>query len=399
MRASTTWLSLFAVLFALVGCIAPPAGDNADQATPAAPPDAAEASDSFILYVQPNFAPWLTPLDPVTLQDAHDHAQFRLDGVGEMEQAEFIVSPDGATVVALIGDQVRVLDGYSGEVRAQFPRPENEMIDEVSPDGTRLAGRWVVEAGKQAWTVLSAENGEPLVRGEGDYAIFDWENDRVYSLERPNTLTSPEPVEPQPVVLLVSDLATGGVLDRLTLDDVLAGLYVPSMALTPDGRQLLLLHTDSATITLVDLDQLQVVATHAIQGDQDTAASGTAFYGGDMQLAPDGKLYIVGHAQEPSADPAEMRQRNVYRIDGEYARVEAVTSIEGDWVYWFVAPDGSAIYSFSNGSEELQSSNGPPQTTMLIRRLDLRTLKVTAERELDGFHRGYIVVEPAVSGE
>jgi hypothetical protein len=283
MRTTTTPLARFGclgvLLLAIVGCTAPRVGNVNDQTPAAASPNASPSPEAFLLYVQPDFTPTLAPLDPVTLEDAQDRAPFTLAGVDQMQQTRFFVSPDGATVVALVDGTVRVINAYSGEMRAQFPRPEDAMIDAVSPDGTRLVGRRMAAPGKQAWVVVSAKDGETLVNGEGDHAVFDWEGERVYSLETPGSGARMQEVAPQPVVLLVSDLETGREVDRLTLDGVLTGSveienrseqfpahssFAPSMTLTPDHRRLVLLHGDADKITLVDVEPFKVLSTREL---------------------------------------------------------------------------------------------------------------------------------------
>jgi hypothetical protein len=107
-----------------------------------------------------------------------------------------------------------------------------------------------------------------------------------------------------------------------------------------------------------------------------------------MKFAPDGMLYVAGNEEKLVVEEgqAPVRYLGVRRINVEQATVEAEAFIGEDWGGWYLAPDGSAIYYFSNRSHEPQSPQYPSPTTMLIRRLDPQGLEVTAERELDGFH-------------
>jgi hypothetical protein len=399
------------LLLVVAGCAASNVPDTARNQTPTVPaiaPDQ-QAPNQFLLYLQHYFAPELVPIDLTTLADRSDRSSFKLSGVNPMQQTQFIVSPDGSTVVALIDDGVRVLDGYSGEVRAQFRRPDDQITG-VSPDGTRLTARRLAE-GKDDWALLSAANGELLVSGHGERAIYDWNGGRIYSLEMPGSGDPAAAAEPQPVVLVVSNLETGREVDRLTLDGVLAGSvtiddrrygqsmqssFGPSMALTPDRRQLALLHGDADKLTLVDVQPLRIVSTRELGGSQDPLIPGTAVRGWDMQFAPDGMLYVAGNDQRLIIEEGqgEVRYLGVRRINVEQAMVEAPTLVGEDWAGWLLAPDGSAIYFASSRSEHPAEATGAPHDRMLLRRLDPRTFAVMAERELDGFHWMYLIAEP-----
>lgn len=206
------------------------------------------------------------------------------------------ITPDGGTIVALVDEQVPVLDGRSGALRAEWPRPQG-IIRGIWPDGTRLTGFGLTED-IHAWAVLSATDGSVLTSAQSQYPVFDWQGKRVYSFAGSGDPL--EQIEPQPVVVLVHDLASGNEIGRLTLDGVLSGnstttgSFGPSMALSPDGKQLVLMHGDADKLTVVDAQQMQVVSTRDLTGSTDPLEVGGSIRGWDLQFAPDGTLYAAG---------------------------------------------------------------------------------------------------------
>jgi hypothetical protein len=312
-----------------------------------------------------------------------------LDGAFSYTQPQFFMPRDGGTVVALDGDRVRVLDGASGTQRTEWPRPQNEYVRGISPDGTRLVASQVHERERgQGWAVLSSDDGQVLVSGRSQYPIFDWQNNRVYGFGGSGDPL--EQIEPQPAVLLVHDLQSSDEIGRLTLDGVLHGSeFGPSMALHPNEQQLVLLHGDADKLTIVDTQQMQIVSTRDLTGSQDPLKADN-IRGWDLQFAPNGTLY-AGGSEQPV-----VRNLGIRRINVEQAEIEAEALIDENWSWYRVAPDGSAIFFYGSRPGPVPSAvqGGPPPNPALLRRLDPQTLTVTAERPFEGFYQPFLVAQP-----
>lgn len=312
---------------------------------------------------------------------------------------------------------IRILDTRTGRERARFHPPAPALAFELTADGSRLVlGR--CEDGSPEEYVLDTSDGRVLstLKGEGPPCSWlirlDPAGQRLYRLVVPDFIGSASPP-----VLIAYDLASGAEVGRLVLDDLTAGFqrtgreidgrpvvadWRPGVAVSPDGQQIVILHADRDALTLIDTGRLAILRTAQLSrpagflerlGLQPRVAyakgSDEGRIWGDVRFSPDGRrLYAVGsESRLDAAGKPSWRGLGLRVIDVARAAITAGVLV-GEPISWVMpSPDGSAVYVFSFRPRW--------EGTSTLRRLDARTLKITAERELAGYRDLYVLTAPA----
>jgi hypothetical protein len=225
------------------------------------------------------------------------------------------------------------------------------------------------------------------------------------------------PANPElyPVQLVAYDLATGAEVGRLDLPDLLVGERNPStaaatrpadthlwpgFAISPDGRELAVVHPDGTRILLIDTATLTIARTTTTSApltesaDRSSATPG-ATLGTRVSFratyAAEGTHLLVTGSQfvGPADGSGSRRTIDLQRVDLTTGQVTARAPLDGWSTFWPTA-DGQSVYLSSLATDD------PVTPGLLIRRLDAETLAVEAERTIPG--RVYAVVWPRVPG-
>ncbi|HZS93895.1 MAG TPA: hypothetical protein VFA78_03795, partial [Chloroflexota bacterium] len=316
--------------------------------------------------------------------------------------------------------QILVRDGRTGAIRRAITPHGWVAWPQLSADGTRLL---VADGSHQTALVYNAKTGDlvstlnigpqvsPVPEGSsptqiGPQAWLAPDMSRRYTLGPPSAY--PAGTTP-PAQLVAYDLTSGAVVGQLSLPEARSGAFQttvtmngrsvavpvvldPGLAISPDGRQLAVVATDTGTVTvtLVDAAHLTIERTFTAKPPtglvrralawlgvtpHDAAAKGSGPIAAPAAIyAPDGKsLYVFG-SEMNTASPYPDRDLGIQRISlvsGTIAatlpstqRIVGITQI-------IPSPDGGSLYVISQGS------------TAMLRRLDARTLTVQATRSFD----------------
>ena len=338
-------------------------------------------------------------LDPRTLADRHDRPALRIPDL-TYGQFTWTASADGSTIAVMQYSgalstaedvTIRIVDAPSGAERLRFRTPVPVEMQYLTADGSRLFA-WgpAYRPEPQRRFVWDTADGRLLadVPTQGFLlGAYDASGRRAYGLAAPGL----EDVGPRDATLVAQDALSGRTLGRVRLAGVMMSERVsPRMAVSADGRRVVVLHADGMALTLVDAPTLRVLWTRLLSrapgvadrspprppGGQ--APEETVWF---LQLAPDGRyLYADGIERWPiDAGPSSPRLLGPWAIDLERAEVVADGSGGQDLEPFVLAPDGSALYTLS-------PPEGAPlfSRATVLRRLDPRTLAVTAERDFAG---------------
>ena len=208
---------------------------------------------------------------------------------------------------------------------------------------------------------------------------------------------------------MAHDLTSGALFGRLPLPDVVAGVVetefdqtessfvfwehrVPSLAISPDGRRLALVHPDGSAATLIDAKRLIVEEVvqlakpdppqPAATGDPPTNATTIGMLASGMTwrvaFAADGShLYRAGDGSVIVDQRAEIGwTTELERIDLTTGAVVARAPGAGS-VVMAVAPDGENLYVYRANRVETETG-GMRIEELGIARLDAETLHAQA---------------------
>jgi hypothetical protein len=335
--------------------------------------------------------------------------------------------PDGLNAS---GEDVTLVvrDGLSGAERLQFHPPVPVLFPHLSEDGSRLVmmvhpdyGHKLSEPrGAAKWYAFDTKTGKVLTSVTGDalyssgiqHFWIDAGAERLYYLP---ILGSMDETKPPLLQLYAYDLTTGNQIGHVDLPGIVAGSwstkktargfailsnYQPGAALSPDGRQLAIVHADAETVTLIDVEHLKVDRTIALThpsslldtvlgmlplAPHDAAAKSEAGTQLTAVFGPDGQhLYVFGaHGTVDDGGRTEYRGLGLQLIDLRSGTVEA-QKLDDTWIYQVLpARDGQNIYVISaNGPHALSGADGPET---LVRRLDATSLASRGVRSFDGY--------------
>jgi hypothetical protein len=318
------------------------------------------------------------------------------------------VSADGSTLVEVDYHSdatalVRVEDARTGTLRASFSLPF-AANPKLTADGSKLL---VIDSEGHSWRVFDTRDGrqsatldtsaEPCCGLFG--AWIDPGGRLLYRVLTPGSgMTATGPVTP---VLVRYDMQLGRETGRVKLSGVNAGVWqsgrtigsepvlatlIPGMALSPDGLQFVILHSEGSQLMTVDTASMKIVAARRLVA----APAPTSWFhrlvttayakyaegvSWDLTYSPNGRQ-LVASARQDSVDSGgnfSSRGFGVRAIDLQRGVIlaEAPDLAIGQLFY---APDGSAIYTESFID----------RTHMRLLRLDPSTLAVAAHREFTG---------------
>lgn len=367
----------------------------------------------------------LVPLEPETLAELPEGKPVR----------QAILSADGSTGVEIAYPEGRanrdpediwiiIYDIESGAERNRFHPPAPGIVVDLSPDGGQLLFQpepapTAPYPPVAAWYLLDTNNGEQLAHIQDadnacfrQRAYFDPAAQRIYCVVDP-ALTEAEGMEP--VQLVAYDVESGDIIAETVLPKVLIGdlqnesdgqpvraFLEPAVALSPDGRQMVIVHADAEMITLLDAQSLTVASTISLNrssdlGDWFGLRPASALAKGPAEgiirqavFSAEGQfLYVFSQELWVEAEDAPTA-RGLWLVDLERERfvAEALLAYQIQWVR--PAPDGTA-YVFGTTDEDLLPFEIRMTSPSMLWRLDGHTLAVLAERPFTGYRYGRLV--------
>ncbi|MGI8643398.1 MAG: hypothetical protein ACR2LS_04710, partial [Thermomicrobiales bacterium] len=283
-------------------------------------------------------------IDPTTLADTEQQPdQSSLNAVS----APIATSADGSVIAVIerVGEGtdatfgVSVMETHSGTERASIPwKYPIESLD-LSADGSRIvigtmSGTWELGPG---WHVYDTSSGD--LKGyvaTGSDSENNWVNvlgtridanaTTIFRLtNRPNFYSADTPGQEY---LRADDLLTGQPIGRVDLPPLRSGYdpypagmdmnILPGMALSPDGKQLAVVHADADQVTVVNVPDLVVEVTIDLArsksrvdqalgwlGLHPATASAKSWGGVDFNAtyAPDERHLYIWDASPPRTSP------------------------------------------------------------------------------------------------
>jgi len=322
---------------------------------------------------------------------------------------------------------VTIRDNRTGAARGSFHPPAPVLGTRLSRDGARLVVQPYPSGSAMSneWDVLDTADGRVLTTvnaaPSNDYvpALIDADAQALYRfITAAPAATAPGP---RPVSLIAYDLGTGTERRRLALLEVTTGSWPagrvvqgdavpaqlsPGIALSPDGRQIAIVHADADRVTLVDTQHLTVARTINLTGGpgllhilglipQHVAAKGPPGVGTsrDAIYAPDGRsLYLSGiQTLLDDHDAQTFHSLGLTRLDLARNTITA-DALPGRTINWVLpAPDGQNVFVFGPKEGEGDSHLLLPNIPSLLQRLDARTLAIQAAREFPSYRGGRLI--------
>jgi hypothetical protein len=396
-----------------------------------APPPQTQPYSFYRHHFNPGEENKMASLDPQTLNDRPDGqllepGQFSADGSTRID----VEYPPGRNVndPNLNPDDVWIVvyDLQTGAERSRFHPPVTGLISVLSQDGTRLALKpysltYNYNYPLAEWYVIDTTSGQQLAYIKdaditcfrGGTGLFDPAvQRRVYCPVDPD----PEANEPQPMRLIAYDLESGERAGEVELPEVLIGsrqtdqtvndqpvwaFLEPAVELSPDGRQLAVVHADAAKVTLLEAQTLTVERTLALKhstGLLDHFAPAVAHAKGPSEgtirqavFSPDGQyLYIFSQEFWVNQEDAPA-ERGLWLVDLTQGDIvaEALPEFQIQWVR--PAPDGS-VYVFGTTDERMAPYEIRTTSPSTLWRLEALTLEPLAQRAFTGYQSGWLVL-------
>lgn len=350
----------------------------------------------------------LSSIDKLSLRDSPG---IDLRGFGHP-----IASADGSTLAWIDNDHLQdgkahVIDPTTGRDRAAFGGLAMHGLASLTPDGS---GVLVLNQAGWGWELVRAGNGRVVADMNwkdpccGPY-LFWLSPDGRYMYRVLTALSgSPQPAGPTTPVLVRYDLQAGREASRLRLTGVVAGIWpregsasahmslqlIPGVALSPDGRTLAIVHADSERLSLVDLERWQMASTRpltrassfwdrlSLRAVTDVQAKEVEGPEWEAFFLPDGQTLVAWGRSMSGGSPATVRGLGIRTIDVRSAGIRMEVPGGDDQLTQVVpAPDGSAIYAITEADQPTAPAD---DRLVVLRRLDPRTLAVTAARTFRG---------------
>ncbi|MFL5759156.1 MAG: hypothetical protein ACJ789_05420 [Thermomicrobiales bacterium] len=378
-----------------------------------------DAAGAVLARTSTDYLTDLQPLDPQTLAD--DGNQLPAQGDEHFLPGTMMTSKDGKTVAGISPiNEIIVEDAATRTVRARIDPHGSVFLTALSQDGSKIIASVDVDystANLQppSWKLFDVATGSvsATIQGNGDWGSvqIDPVSWRMYQLQVSDP--SSAPTQTHPAKLTVFDLNTGHVAGQTDLPDVQMGswtdesrgdkatgepLFVefsPGIAISPDGRQIAIVHATDDGITMVDAATLTVERTLTMHAKTslldrffaslplaprtasakmaeltDTHAVYTAdgrqllVYGDDSQIKDDGPVY---HGRGISLVDVKDGTIEAHALDG--IALDQIVALPGD----------NGLYLAGTVWKDYSPTESAPY---MIAHLDLDTLNVLASREL-----------------
>lgn len=326
-----------------------------------------------------------------------------------------IASADGSTLAWIDNNHLQdgrahVIDPTTGRDRAAFGGLAMHGLASLTPDGSGLL---VLSQQGWGWELVQAANGRVVVDMNwkdpccGPY-LFWLSPDGPYMYRVLTAMSGQRQTGPSIPVLVRYDLQAGREVSRLRLTGVVAGIWpregspasahlfhhlIPGVALGLDGRTLAIVHADAERLSLVDLECWQIASTRpltragsfwdrlSIRAVTDVEAKEVEGPEWEALFLPDGQTLVAWGRARSAGSPATVRSLGMRTIDVRSAGIRMEVP-GGDQLTQVVpAPDGSAIYAITETDQPTAPSD---DRFVVLRRLDPRTLAVTATRTFRG---------------
>ena len=359
-------------------------------------------------------------IDPRTLADLPGQPVLRITDL-TYGNFTWLASADGSTIAVMQYTgalstaedvTIRIVDMRTGQERVRFRTPVPVEMHYLTADGSRLFA-WgpAYRLEPQRRFVWDTADGRLLadVPTRGFlFGAYDARGQRAYGLAEPD----PEQSVPQDATFVAQAALSGRELGRVRLPGVPAGQQdtgmkdgerqvlawvQPRIAVSPDGRLVVVLHADGTALTLVDAATLRIRWTRQLARATDLAdpsqprpAEGKAldFTHWLLEFSPDGR-YLYTHGVEHwvvDEGRSSARLLGLRAIELERAEIVAHVDEQQSLEPLVVAPDGSGLYMLGprQGATLLSSPS-------VLRRFDPLTLAVTAERVFGNVQPDWLV--------
>ena len=407
---------------------------NLPACLPAADNTSSAQTQPYTFYLdtrtENNLEHKLIPLDPQTLDEQPDGKTF--------ETGIQIISADGSTGIDVEYPMGRagqnpedrwivVYDLQNGNEQNRFHSPARGLVSGLSKDGTRLllqadADPYTLSPYPPTidWSVVVTADGELLTHiKDADNACFrqraflDPDGQRIYCMVDPALIETDEPV---PLRVAAYDIESGQKAGELELPEVFIGslmseqngqaveeFFEPALALSPDGRQLAVVHTNADMITLINAHDLTIEKTFSLNRSTNLEdwfgfAPATAYAKGNMQgiihhavFNTDGEYLYVFTQEVWLKQEDKPARRGIRLVDLDQGQIvaKALPDYQIQWVQ--PAPDGT-LYVFGTTDERLLPYEIRDTSPSILWRLDAFTLEILAERAFAGYRHGYLVI-------
>jgi hypothetical protein len=225
----------------------------------------------------------LLPLDPLTLADQSASPV-------AAPTTNWAVSADGSTMVTFDYEQgaamISVRDGFAGPMRAHIAAPISGLISDIqlNYDGTRVLINRQMEPSQ--WSVIDTTSGKLLMSldtkspkltfptpVQADSLQLSPDGTRLYLFIFTDQTDASGP---QPFRVIAYDVASGQQIATRAYPDIQVGVWEtpgsseadsvthyqrPGIAISPDSREIAIVHPDGAAVTLIDAKNLKLKRT------------------------------------------------------------------------------------------------------------------------------------------